>query len=122
MYQFVLTFFSGITLTVGLSYLGIVLLKKSKLTNLFFGLLSCASGIYYLVSLSMPFGGLLALFFATVMFVLFPWYLAYESGFIKKRILWVISILGVLYYVVALLIHFYDLPNIKYIFSYKQYC
>ena len=121
MYQFVLTFFSGIVLTIGLIYLGVVLLKKDKINNLLFGLLSFVSGVYYLSYLFHPFEGFLTLFFATIMFVLFPWYLAYESGFVKKKILWVISITGALYYVFALLIHFYGLPNIKYVFSYSVY-
>jgi hypothetical protein len=80
-------FFLGITLTVGLSYLGMILLKKGKFNNLLFDVLAYLSALYHLPSLFQPFEGYLTLFFAILMFVLFPWYFGYKSGFIRKKFL-----------------------------------
>jgi len=118
---YIFIFFAGITLTLGLEYYGLGLIKKSNTKNIFFGLFAFASGIYYLLIGVHFFPSLFTLFFASGMFLLFPWYLAYESGFIRKNLLWTITGIGSAYYISALLINFFDLSNFKHLFSYSVY-
>lgn len=119
--DYIFILFAGITLTIALEYSGLGLIKKSNTKNIIFGLFAFASGMYYLL-IGLHFHSRpLILFFATSMFILFPWYLAYESGFIRKRLLWVITVVGASYYASALLIQSLSLPNFRYIFSYSAY-
>jgi transcriptional regulator with GAF, ATPase, and Fis domain len=121
MTDFIFNFLAGITLTLGLSYIGFFLVKKGSHAELLFGLFACSTGIYYiLVSIDSVANGV-TLFFATAMFVLFPWYLAYEANYIKKPVLWLITALGTMYYLSILFLDFIDIPNFPYFFSYSVY-
>ncbi len=121
MTDFIFNFLAGITLTLGLSYIGFFLFKKGNHAELLFGLFSSSTGIYYILlsMVSVPPG--LTSLFATAMFVLFPWYLAYEARYIKKPVLWLITTLGTLYFLSMLFLDFIDIPNLPYFFSYSVY-
>ncbi len=119
--EFIFIFLAGIALTTGLSYVSFSLVKNGSREELFFGLFSSCAGIYYiLLSIdSVPNG--ITSFFATAMFVLFPWYLAYESRFIKKPLLWLITALGAAYFLSVLLDDFIGISKFPYFFSYSVY-
>ncbi len=121
MSELIYVFFAGIALTTGLSYVSFSLFKNGSREELLFGLFASCAGIYYILSSinSVP-GGITALF-ATTMFVLFPWYLAYESRFIKKRFLWLITALATVYFLSILFFDFINIPNLPYFFSYGVY-
>ncbi len=121
MSEFIFIFFAGIALTTGLSYIGFSVLKNGKREELLFGLFSTCAAIYYiLLSIdSIPVD--VTMLFATGMFTLFPWYLAYEARFIKKPVLWLITLLGVGYYLAILSTDFLSMPDIPYFFSYSVY-
>ncbi len=121
MSELIYVFFAGIALTTGLSYVSFSLFKNGSREELLFGLFASCAGIYYILSSinSVP-GGITALF-ATTMFVLFPWYLAYESHFIKKGFLWLITALATVYFLSILFFDFINIPNLPYFFSYGVY-
>lgn len=114
-------FLAGIAIATGFNYLWLGITKRRNKSDLAFGLFATAAGIYYL---SIGVGGIPAeaiLFFATAMFVLFPWYFAFESSFIHKKVLWLITLLGLGYFVSFLLSFYLGSPDIKYFFSYSVY-
>ncbi len=121
MTDFVFIFFAGIALTTGLNYIWFSFFKNGSREELFFGLFSSSSGIYYLLTSieSVPY--MVVVPFATAMFVLFPWYLAYQSNYIKKPFLWLITGFGTAYFLVVLLRDFINIPNFTYFFSYTVY-
>lgn len=113
-------FFAGIALATGLNYVGFSVLEKGNRTELFFGLFACSAGIYYLSSaFSAPI--VITLFFATAMFVLFPWYLAHQAEIIHKKLLVLITALGAGYFLTVLFREFIGNPNLRYFFSYSVY-
>jgi len=119
--EFIFVFLAGIALTTGLSYVGFSLIKKESRENLFFGLFSSSAGFYYiLLSIDSVPNGITSLF-ATAMFVLFPWYLAYEARFIKKPFLWLVSVLGGAYFLSVVLYDFFGISKLPYFFSYSVY-
>jgi transcriptional regulator with PAS, ATPase and Fis domain len=114
-------FLAGIALTTGLSYVSFSLIKNGSREELFFGLFSSCAGIYYiLLSIDSVPNGLTSIF-ATAMFVLFPWYLAYEARFIKKPLLWLITALGAAYFLSVLLGDFFGISKLPFFFSYSVY-
>jgi transcriptional regulator with GAF, ATPase, and Fis domain len=114
-------FFAGIALTTGLAYTGLGIVYKKYRANFIFGLFSIVSGIYFLFSVSGSNNIELILFFATAMFALFPWYFAFEVGYVNKKLLWMITGLCFGYYISVLLSSLYDLPPIQFFFSYSVY-
>ena len=121
MSEFIFIFFAGIALTTGLSYVGFSLFKNGKREELFFGLFSSCAGTYYILNAIDSVPGIITIVFATAMFILFPWYLAYEAKFIKKTFLFGISALGVGYFLSVLVYDFFNMPNLPYFFSYSVY-
>lgn len=120
MTDLIFMFFAGIALATGLNYIGFSVLKKGNRTELFFGLFACCAGIYYIFSVfSLPPEA--TLLFATVMFVFFPWYLAYQADFVRKQWLWLITALGIGYFLTFLLRNIVPIPNLGYFFSYGVY-
>ena len=114
-------FLSGIALTTGTNYLWLGVIKKRSFTDVLFGLFASAAGVYYLLTSLEGVPGLVILFFATIMFVLFPWYFAYESGFIKRKLLWVITFLGFGYYFWSAFSEYTEIPQLALVFSYGVY-
>lgn len=121
MSEFIFIFFAGIALTAGLSYVGFSLLKNGSREELFFGLFSSCAGIYYILNSIDSAPGEATMLFATAMFILFPWYLAYQAHYIRKNLLWLITVLGAAYFLSVLLYEFFNIPNIRYFFSYSVY-
>jgi transcriptional regulator with PAS, ATPase and Fis domain len=121
MTDFIYNFLAGITLTLGLGYIGLGLSKKGGRTSLLFGLFASCTGIYYIFATIASLQQAAVLLFATAMFVLFPWYLAYESKYVKKPLLWTITALGALYFMSILFLDSFDMPNLPYFFSYSVY-
>jgi len=114
-------FFAGISIATGLAYLWLGITERNYRSNLFFGLFAISAGVYFILSSSHLENFSVALFFATTMFLLFPWYFAYESGYIKKSILWLITSLGFLYYISTFLNITFGLFRLPYLFSYSVY-
>ena len=121
MTDFLFIFFAGMSIALGINYLVVGFLKKSDKKQLLFGLFAFVSGIYYLLTSINVFPWLVTLFFATTMFILFPWYLALEVNNVRKKILYLITGLGVCYYISVLLNYYFGWTDIRYIFSYSVY-
>jgi len=73
-------FFAGIAIATGLSYLWLGITERNYRSNLFFGLFAISAGVYFILSSSHLENFSVALFFATTMFLLFPWYFAYARS------------------------------------------
>ncbi|MGB5429551.1 hypothetical protein, partial [Eudoraea sp.] len=114
-------FFAGIALTTGLSYVGLGIVHKIYRANFIFGLFAIASGLYFILISSEPLSPEFTLFFATAMFALFPWYFAFEVGYVNRKLLWIITGLCAGYFAAINLVSYYELPEIQYFFSYGVY-
>lgn len=114
-------FFAGIALTTGVSYVGLGIVHKIYRANFIFGLFAIASGLYFILISSEPLSPEFTLFFATAMFALFPWYFAFEVGYLNRKLLWIITGLCAGYFAAKNLVSYYELPEIQYFFSYGVY-
>ncbi|MGB5480191.1 MAG: sigma 54-interacting transcriptional regulator, partial [Eudoraea sp.] len=114
-------FFAGIALTTGVSYVGLGIVHKIYRANFIFGLFAITSGIYFLINTQETQNFELSLFFATAMFALFPWYFAFEVGYVNRKLLWIITGLCMGYFAAINLVSYYELPEIQYFFSYGVY-
>jgi len=114
-------FLAGIALTAGFAYLWIGIREKKFQTNFFFGLFATSSGIYYLLSNAGVFDAKLKIFFATAMFLFFPWFFAYEAKYVNKKVLWSITLLAIVFYIFFLLKVYFGIPPIHYTISYLAY-
>ena len=114
-------FFAGIALTTGVSYVGLGIVHKIYRANFIFGLFAIISGIYFLINTQETQNFELSLFFATAMFALFPWYFAFEVGYVSRKLLWIITGLCAGYFAAINLVSYYELPEIQYFFSYGVY-
>lgn len=121
MFDQIFIFFAGIALSTGLVYVWLGLLHKKYHANFIFGLFAIASGLYFLLNSVESQSFELSIFFATSMFALFPWYFAFEVGYINRKLLWLITGLCVGYYITILLVSLYEIPQIQYFFSYSTY-
>ncbi len=121
MSDFIFIFLAGIALTTGLGYAIFSVLKNGSLEELFFGIFSSCAGIYYILLTIDSVPHTVTLIFATAMFLLFPWYLGYQSNFIKKPFLWIITSLGTAYLLSVFFRDALNIPNIHYFFSYSVY-
>jgi transcriptional regulator with GAF, ATPase, and Fis domain len=119
--NYIFIFFAGIALTTGLSYLWLGLIERNNKANLFFGVFSISAGIYFLLKIVKIEIFDFRLVSAVLMFVLFPWYFAYESKYKRKSILWFITGLAVLYYFTTFFRVRIGLFRLEYAFSYLVY-
>lgn len=113
-------FFAGIAISTGLAYLWLGITERNYRASLFFGLFAISAGFYFVLSSSYGYNPV-ALFFATSMFIFFPWYFAYESGYIRKPVLWGIVGLGLLYFISNYFAVKVGSFGLEYLFSYAVY-
>ncbi|MGB5169885.1 MAG: sigma 54-interacting transcriptional regulator, partial [Eudoraea sp.] len=89
--------------------------------NVLFGLFAVISGFYYLSSSTPWVTSPYTLLLAVGMFVLFPWYFAYEAKYVKKSLLWIITACGVGYYITRVWVTPEVEAILPYFFSYTAY-